>query len=75
MIGMTYVDVMDRERHIRPVKDMGKEWLCEVFWHSEGRSVAGGRIAITKKLFDQSDYGFIPWVAEQQPSLEQTEER
>lgn len=66
MIGTTYVDNMDAERHVRPVKDHGKEYECEVFWHANGRSVAGGRTRISKRLFEHPDaaIGFRPWVAE-----------
>ena len=66
MIGHTFVDSMDAERHVRPIKDLGKEYECEVFWHGNGRSVAGGRTRISKRLFEDpnSPIGFRLWVPE-----------
>ncbi len=77
-IGTTFVDNMDLERHVRPVKDHGKEYECEVFWHGNGRSVAGGRTRISKKLFEdpQSPIGFRPWVPEsERPEDHEEDER
>ena len=62
MIGTTFVDTQDAERFVRPIKDCGTEYLCEVFWMSNGRSVPGGRVTLTKRLFDpNSTIGFRPW--------------
>lgn len=68
-IGTTFVDSMDLDRHVRPTKDLGNEYECEVFWHGGGRSVAGGRTRISKRLFDPAcTVGFRPWVPEQERS-------
>lgn len=67
MIGTTFVDSMDITRHVRPTKDLGNEYECEVFWHENGRSVAGGRAKIGKRLFElppESNIGFRVWVPE-----------
>lgn len=68
MIGTTFVDAMDITRHVRPIKDLGGEYECEVFWHENGRSVAGGRTKIGKRLFasPESNIGFRVWVPEEE---------
>ncbi len=65
MIGTTYFDTMDRDRYVRPLKDLGDKYECEVFWSDAGRSVYAGRTNLSKKLFDpECSVGFRVYVPE-----------
>lgn len=69
MIGTTYFDTMDRDRYVRPLKDLGTEYECEVFWSESGRSVSAGRTKLSKKLFDpECSVGFRVYIPEPAPN-------
>lgn len=65
MIGTTFFDTMDRDRYVRPLKDLGNSYECEVFWHNEGRSFSGGRTVLSKSLFHpENPVGFRVYTPE-----------
>lgn len=56
MIGMDFVDSMDKDRIVVPDQDLGSHWLCKVYWRDAGY---GGKVKLAKSLFGNGYYGFV----------------
>ena len=48
-----FQDTMDNSRLVRPIRQEGRQTLCDIFWKENGTFCYGGRAYIPTSLFSE----------------------